>query len=264
MIRKEIDLNTVAFQNEMLEKQSEHRSIREFLPSAIKETDLQQLMEVARRTASSMGLQQSSIIRVRSQEKREALAVIAKQAYVARAPEVWLFIVDNYRNARITQEGAQAVHRYNMDLFFQGFSDAVLMAQNTLTAAEALGLGGVFIGNVLNDPQKIIELFSLPKGTFPALGLLMGYPAQSPQRKPRMDMKLRMFEDEYQTLDNYREALRDYDDVMTQYYDLRDANRRVDSFTQQVDTKLNASQPLREQILRVVREQGFDLCLEEL
>jgi hypothetical protein len=51
--------------------------------------------------------------------------------------------------------------------------------------------------------------------------------------------------------------IRDYDKEMTNYYDLRDANRRVDSFSDQVVSKLTASIPKRREILKIIRQQGF-------
>ena len=51
----------------------------------------------------------------------------------------------------------------------------------------------------------------------------------------------------------------DYDAEMRTYYDLRDANRRVDSFTNQVVTRLKNVNPKRQEILNVVKKQGFDL-----
>ena len=44
---------------------------------------------------------------------------------------------------------------------------------------------------------------------------------------------------------------------MTTYYDLRNANRRVDSFSDQVVAKLNVAMPNRQGILEVIRRQGF-------
>ena len=61
--------------------------------------------------------------------------------------------------------------------------------------------------------------------------LAIGYPNQEPQLKPRMDMKYRVFENTYKIHDNYLEELKDYDEEMQTYYDLRDTSRRVDCFS---------------------------------
>ena len=106
-------------------------------------------------------------------------------------------------------------------------------------------------------------MLGLPKLTFPVLGLGFGYPNQEPQLKPRMDMELRMFENKYKCFDNYSELIKEYDEIMQTYYDLRQANKRVDSFSNQVVAKLKNINPVRQKIINNIIEQGFDIKLEK-
>ena len=96
-----------------------------------------------------------------------------------------------------------------------------------------MGLGGVILGSIKNDPVKLINVLGLPKLTFPLLGLQVGVPDQAPQLKPRLPLNQLVFEDDYNRDFNVRD-LAGYDHDVTQYYDLRDANRRIDSFTNQI------------------------------
>lgn len=246
--------------NSTINRQLEHRTIRAFKETKLSEDTVKALREVARRTATSTGLQSASILRVVDEEKRKAIAQVCNQAYVAEAPELWIFIVDLYRNHRIALEkGLDTDSARDMDRFFQGFSDAVLMAQNVLNALESLDLGGVYLGSLHNDDRKIIEILELPQLTFPVLGLAFGEKNQAPQLKPRMKMDFRFFEDSYEKHENYRELLKDYDEEMQTYYDLRDANNRVDSFTDQVAKQYGSPSPKRREIFDVILEQGFTL-----
>ena len=90
--------------NEMIKSQLNHRTIREFKDEEIPEEILNTLIEVARRTASSTAMQASSIIRVTSKELKKEIAKICNQEYVERAPELLIFIVDQYRNWNIAKE----------------------------------------------------------------------------------------------------------------------------------------------------------------
>ncbi len=240
-----------------------HRSIREFTGDPVSDEDIALLREVAARTASSMGLQQASIVRVTDPEKKRQITEVAGQEYVARAPELWIYLVDIYRNTQIASEkGLETSAALGMDYFFQGFTDAALMAQNVNSAIEALGMGAVFIGNILNDPMRIVEILELPAGTFPVVGQLFGHPNQQPDRKPRMPMQFRFFENRYQRPDSYTAALQDYDREMNQYYDLRNANRRVDTFTDQVVKRLSGENEMRQRMLDWIEENGFLLRRE--
>ena len=76
------------------------------------------------------------------------------------------------------------------------------MAQNALTAAESLGLGGVYIGGVRANITELTEVLNLPKHVVPLVGLCIGYPSgEKPGLKPRLPQSMVMFENQYQPLD---------------------------------------------------------------
>lgn len=246
--------------NQTIKTQLAHRTIREFTKEPVPVEKFEQLVQVAGRTATSNGLQACSIIRITDPDIKQELADICSQEYVARMPELWIFVVDQFRNGQIAK--AKDCHEDSigdMDRFFQGFTDACLMAHNVENAAESIGLGTVYLGSILNDPARTIKALDLPKLTFPVVGLGFGYPNQEPQLKPRMDMKLRMFENSYTIFEDYADEISEYDELMQTYYDLRQANQRVDSFSKQLVTKLENINPIRQKIVNVISEQGFDL-----
>lgn len=94
------------------------------------------------------------------------------------------------------------------------------------------------------------------------LGIQVGVPDQEPQLKPRLPLQFTTFENQYPHDFNIAD-LQDYDHRVTQYYDLRDANRRIDSFTHQINgAKLNNGDPAkRDAIVQVMKAQGLALDL---
>lgn len=250
--------------NETINTQLEHRTIREFTDEAISPGLLADLKNIAIRTATSRGLQQASVIRVTDPQLRLKLAEIGQQPYVARAPEYWLFIVDVHRNIRILQERGENIDgARTMDVFVEAFTDACLMAQNVVNAAESLGLGANLLGNVLNDPTAVIDVLQLPHYTFPVVGLTFGVPNQSPQLKPRMSSEFRFMENGYEDRESWLESLADYDQELQTYYDLRDASRHVDSFTDQVSRALAGVRRKRAQVIADIAAQGFLTAISE-
>ena len=244
--------------NEILKSQLEHRTIREFKQEPIPEEIFALLMEVGRHTATSNGMQQSSIIRITDEALKKEISHICHQGYIARAPELLIFVADQYRNAEIAREkGADVQYAGDADRFFQAVTDACIMAQNIVNAAERIGLGAMFLGSILNDADRLCTLLKLPSLTFPVLGLGLGYPNQEPQVKPKMSMSLRVFENTYKEFESYLYAVNAYDEEMQTYYDLRNANKRVDSFSDQAFSKLQAVIDKRQDLFDVVRKQGF-------
>lgn len=249
---------------EMIQVQLSHRTIREFTSTPVDEGIVKTLLEVARRTATSNGMQSTSIIRITDPIIKRQVADICKQEYVFRAPVLFIFVADCYRNMRIASDkGCNEESAGDMDRFFQAVTDTCLAAQNVVNAAESLGLGALYLGSTLNDAAKMIEVLQLPKLTFPVVGLGLGFPNQNPSLKPRLDNKFKVFENKYKVLDNYLESIAEYDEEMQTYYDLRNANQRVDSFSNQIVSKLKSLSPKRQELLNVIRDQGFILKLNE-
>lgn len=235
-----------------------HRTIREFTDQPVSDETMETLYRVAMRTASSRGMQHASIIRVTDPKLRARLAEIGEQEYVGRAPVYLLFIVDSARNAAILREqGYDPAGAGKTKVFVEGFTDACLMAQNVVNAAESLGLGANFLGNIHNNTAAVIEALRLPRYTFPVVGLTLGWPGQNPQLKPRMAPEFRVMENGYQHRTSWSEALADYDKEMTTYYDLRNANSRVDSYINQVAKLLTPQREREDESLQAARWQGF-------
>ncbi|MFN0603473.1 nitroreductase family protein [Facklamia hominis] len=241
-----------------------HRSIRFFKDQAIPMEDLATMLDSMNRTATSTGMQMASWIRVTDPKLKVELAQVAHQPYLAKVPELFIFIVDIYRNCQIAKaKGYQGSKFRSMDNFFQGLADAYLQAQSLTLAAEASGLGAVFFGSILNDPTRVIQLLKLPELTFPILGLGMGYPDDQPEKKPRIPVDMKLGENSYPYLANYDQTFQAYDEAMSHYYDTRNKNQRSDTFTNQVISKLAQGKKKRAQLMRVVQSQGFDVWLED-
>ena len=205
-------------ENETIKHQLNHRAIRAFKDQTLSEEQLTTLYEVARHTATSMFMQQFSIL-------------------------------------HITDDG----RLHTMDIFFQALQDTMLAVQNVINAAESMGLGIVPLGTVNDDPKAMLKVLDLPELTYPALGLQVGVPDQEPQLKPRLPLEFTTFENEYPR-DFEVSELKDYDEIVQTYYDLRDANRRIDSFTNQINgKKLNTHQNKRDDIVEAIHSQGLAL-----
>lgn len=246
--------------NSTIDHQLNHRSIRAFKPQALSKEQLTTLYEAARHTSSSMFMQQFSILHITDEKKRAAVRQLGKQPYIGQNGELLIFLVDLYRNQKIRQAAGKDDGRlHTTDIFQQAVEDTVLAVQNTLVAAESMGLGGVILGSVKNDPIELIRVLDLPKMTFPLLGLQVGIPDQDPQLKPRLPLDTLVMENDYHR-DFSANDLKDYDQEVTQYYDLRDANCRIDSFTKQiVGAKLDNHDTTRDKLSAALQQQGLAL-----
>lgn len=244
--------------NQTLDQLLNRRSIRAFKPTAIPAEHLNLILEAARHSASSSFGQTATLISITDESKKQAIATICKQAYVAQAAHLIIIVMDYYRNATIASEANQDISVIgSTDRFLASAMDAGIMATTLETAAGSLGIGSVYLGSIQNDAQAMIDLLDLPPYTFPILGIALGYADQEPHIKPKLPLNLMHGENSYPRFANYHEAMHDYDHIVNQYYDLRNANTRVDSFTLQMTKRMNAKDAKRLNNLKVLNDQGL-------
>lgn len=251
--------------NTAIETLLNRRSIRAFKNEAIDDDTIATLETVAQRAPSSQFLNDWSTIRVTDPAAKTCLAEIGGQAYIATAPLLYVFVLDEYRNACIAKAKGVNVDTDDFTLtssyrFAQAQNDAVLALHAMETAANSLGLGCVILGSLLNDVAGLVELLHLPKFTYPVLGLAIGKPDQAPELKPRMPRSMQFFENAYPSdSDAMLEPLAQFDAEVHTYYDLRNTDRPVDAFSDQIASVATDQGPLAKGMLPQAAAQGFKL-----
>lgn len=247
--------------NATIDQQVNHRSIRKFKNQQLTEEQLTTLYTVFQHTATSLFMQNATLLHITDETKRAKIRELCGQKYVGAQGDLFIFVVDLYRNQQIRQQlGKDDGRLHTTDIFFQGLDDTLLTWQNVANAVESMGLGYVPLGTIDDHPLAMLDVLDLPKLTFPALGMQVGVPDQEPQLKPRLPLEFTTFENEYPR-DFAVDSLKDYDQVVTTYYDLRDTNKRIDSFTKQITgEKLNTKAIDRDELPELLHKQ--ELCLD--
>lgn len=232
----------------------DHRTIRKFTTHKLDPQCLKQLLTAAQHTATSHYLQSFSIIHITDATLRTQIAAISHQDYVDGNGELLIFLADQHR-ADLCADHPNQLH--SADKFIQAASDTLLAAQNLVNAAEAQGLGTVILGSILNDPKQLITLLQLPELTFPICGVIVGYPDQAPQFKPRMPQSLMTFENGYHLPEDWTNQLAEYDQVIHHYYATRATNRRDETFSHLLANGAAHTPQKRSEILDALHQQGF-------
>ncbi|NQU04016.1 MAG: oxygen-insensitive NADPH nitroreductase [Syntrophaceae bacterium] len=243
--------------NEVINTMKGHRSIREFKDLPVKEELVRAILSAAQCASTSNHIQAYTIIRVNNREKRRAIAELAgPQSWVERCPLFLVFCADLHRLDRACKmQGKEMVRGYT-EQFIIATVDTALVAQNAMLAAESLGLGGVYIGGIRNDPQKVSDLLRIPDNVYPVFGMCLGYPDDDPEAKPRLPLEVVLKEDEYTTVGD-EEIIDTYDDITSDYYKRRSSNKKDDSWTKQVAQMM--SQVSRPHMRSFIVNKGFDV-----
>ncbi len=171
----------------MLNTIKEHRSIRKYKSTPIKENILNDILDAGFRASTTGNMQLYSIIVSKDEEKRNKLWEFHfKQDMVKQAPVTLTFFADiNRFNKWCEQRNAHPGYD-NFLWYVNAAIDALLAAQNVAVAAEAHGLGICYLGTTTYQADKLIEFFNCPKGVVPVTTLVIGYPDESPGLTDRL------------------------------------------------------------------------------
>ena len=228
----------------------QHRSIRHFSDEPISSAQREAILLAAQSASTSSLLQCASVVRITDKAKRQRLAELAgDQSWVTEAAEFWVLCADFNRHQQISEDAELG---YAEQLIL-GCVDTALLAQNAMVAAESLGLGGVFIGGLRNQPKAVSELLDLPKFVLPLFGLCLGWPADKPELKPRMPLSMLVHENGYQPIEP--ETLATYDQHLLDYYQHRSSANRHETWSEMVERMITKES--RPHMLAFLHQQGW-------
>ncbi|MBB3139393.1 oxygen-insensitive NADPH nitroreductase [Halomonas organivorans] len=241
--------------NPTIELLKSHRSVRKFTEQKIPHELLLELVRAGQAAATSSHVQAYSVIHVTDPANREAIAELAGgQGYVASASDFLVFCADMKRPTEASERTGANVVRGMTEQMLVASVDTALMAQNVAVAAESEGLGICYIGGIRNNPQAISDLLHLPEHVFPVFGMCLGYPAQTPDLKPRLPVEAILKTDRYDADDKQVAA---FDDTMQQYYRQRSGGNKESDWSRNLtplfDTKL------RPHMRDFLIERGFEM-----
>ncbi len=90
--------------NETIDTQLNHRSIRKFKDQTLTKEQLETLYSVFGQTPTSMFMQNASLLHVTDPEEKKRIQKLCNQKYVGAEGDLFIFIVDLYRNQQIRKQ----------------------------------------------------------------------------------------------------------------------------------------------------------------
>ena len=199
-----------------------HRSVRRYLRQALEPGTLELLIAAAQSAASSSNLQLWSVVNVEDPELRQALSSLAgDQAHVRTAPLFLVWVADLHRASELARLRGLPDDGLNyLESLLVASVDAALAAQNAVVAAEALGLGTVYIGALRNHPDHVAALLGLPRHAFAVFGLCVGWPdpAAAAPVKPRLPQAVVVHHERYRFTEREHAQVEQYDQLMQRFY----------------------------------------------
>lgn len=237
--------------NEVLQQLTARTSLRAFSPAPVPAEAKSAILTAACMAPTAGNQQLYTILDITDQALKERLSETCDhQSFIAQAPLVLIFLADFQKWYDIFIEAGCAPRAPGYGELFLAIDDALIAAQNAVTAAESLGLGSCYIGDVMENYETHRDLLHLPRYVFPAAMVVFGYPKEGLTRaKPaRAPMAHIVHENAYRHMDgeelremlSQRSAPRGFEGWVEAFYNrkynsdfAREMSRSVSAFLDQ-------------------------------
>ena len=172
--------------NEILQQLHDRKSVRVYEDRAIEAEVKQAILEAAIQAPTAGNMALYTILDITDQEMKNKLAVSCdNQPFIASAPLVLIFCADYRRWYDTFCKYADDVRKPDLGDLLLAEADAIIAAQNAVVAAESLGIGSCYIGDITENFEYHQKLLNLPQYVVPAAMLCFGYPTEQQQNREK-------------------------------------------------------------------------------
>ncbi len=249
----------------LLQSMLNHRTHRRFGDEPVADEMLHMLLACTFSTPSKSDLQQCSVVIVRDNEKRRALAeLIPSMPWIELAPVFLVFCGDSRRIRRISKLRDKPFANDHLDAFLNAAADAAMHLSSFIIAADAAGLGTCPISVLRNHIADVTEILALPEHVFPLAGCCLGWPAREGYSSLRLPLDLTVHIDSYDD-DKLERLVDQYDHDRNARYEIPCASYKyveeygADSFYGWSEDKARqVSKPERADLGAFLRRHGFN------
>lgn len=172
--------------NEILRSLHARKSVRVYTDRPVSPEDKRAILEAACAAPTAGNQQLYTILDITDQALKDRLAETCDhQPFIAKAPLALIFCADCQKWYDAFACGDCAPRKPGVGDLLLAFCDANIAAQNAVTAAESLGLGSCYIGDILEQCETHRALLDLPEYVVPAAMLVIGYPTRQQRERPK-------------------------------------------------------------------------------
>lgn len=173
--------------NEIIKSLMDRKSVRVFEDIPISKEHKKWILETALQAPSAGNQTMYTIIDITDQEVLDKLAISCdNQPFIATAKMASIYCCDFQKWYDTFSIEVREARKPGSGDFLLGINDALIAAQNSVVAAESLGIGSCYIGDIMEKYEYHRELLGLPRYVFPVTMIVYGYPTKQQQerRKP--------------------------------------------------------------------------------
>lgn len=191
--------------NEVIRQLYERKSVRAFEDRPIDPAEKAAILRAAAEAPTAGNQQMYTILDITDPALKARLAVTCdNQPFIREGKMVLIFCADFQKWYDAFLYGGCQPRKPGAGDLMLAVCDTLIAAQNAVTAAESLGIGSCYIGDVMENCEIHRELLALPDYVFPAAMVVFGYPTAQQQARPkpgRVAMEHIVHENTYRRMD---------------------------------------------------------------
>jgi len=200
--------------NETIKLLMERKSVRQFVQEPMPREDVEAILNAAVQAPSAGNMTLWTIINVTDPQKKAALAKSCdNQPFIATAPLVLVFCADYRRWFEVfkTLDLGEELRVPAEGDFMLATADTIIAAHAAVVAADALGYGSCYIGDIIENCDTQREILSLPEYVKPVCMAVFGKPTQTQidrKKPPRFKIEDVVHENSYKKEQGADEMIR--------------------------------------------------------
>jgi len=187
----------------------ERASVREFdKDRKVSEEVAEQILLAGISAPSAGNIQPRTFFIVENERVREQLYELCENQAFMKDASLWIVVcADVHRHLKAAKLTGVKYGYYGILPFTFSVLDAALSLENMVIAAEALGLGSVIIGSVIEHPEHVKRILKLPRHCLALSILCVGYPKKKPSRREKWSYDTIVCKNEYRDV-NKKDVLK--------------------------------------------------------
>ncbi len=160
------------------------RSVREFTKEDVSDDDITTILECGRWAPSGLNNQPWKFVVVREQETIEKLAACTRYTKTVLSSNILIAVYFDNNTS------------YNKTKDIQAIGSAI---QNMLLACEELGLGAVWLGEILNQQIEVDAILNAPENVELMAVIAIGHPVEKERSSSRKELEEIVFREDFNT-----------------------------------------------------------------
>lgn len=165
--------------NQTLQQLYDRKSVRVYEDRPLEDGVKQSILSAALQAPTAGNMALYTILDITDPEIKAALAESCDhQPFIATAPMVLVFCADCRRWYDVFCKFETEVRAPGMGDLMLAQADTIIAAQNAVVAAQSLGVGSCYIGDITENYEFHRKLLKLPRYVLPVAMLCFGYPTQ--------------------------------------------------------------------------------------